>query len=165
MSRISRAKPHTKRRQSPKKRRRSESSTEIQLKRWPRAKIKNEPPKYGDSFYFYYISQRAKVSESQSVQSFTHWEARAFSITDSGLSQTLGVHSEKPCQPLAKICISNGTSFFVSASAYFMEFIIGTVLSDALPKINVGGVFLSTCSSSDGTGNARIRLISERMHG
>ena len=46
-----------------------------------------------------------------------------------------------------------------------MEFIIGTVLSDALPKMNVGGVFLSTCSSSDGTGNARIRLISERMHG
>ena len=46
-----------------------------------------------------------------------------------------------------------------------MEFIIGTVLSDALPKINVGGVFLSTCSSSDGTGNARILLISERMHG
>ena len=135
------------------------------MKRWPRAKIKNEPPKYGDSFYFYYISPRAKVSESQSVQSFTHWEARAFSITDSGLSQTLGVHSEKPCQPLAKICISNGTSFFVSASAYFMEFIIGTVLSDALPKINVGGVFLSTCSSSDGTGNARILLISERMHG
>ena len=38
MSRISRAKPHTKRRQSPKKRQRSESSTEIQLKRWPRAK-------------------------------------------------------------------------------------------------------------------------------
>ena len=38
MSRISRAKPHTKRRQSPKKRRRSESSTEIQSKRWPRAK-------------------------------------------------------------------------------------------------------------------------------
>ena len=99
------------------------------------------------------------------MQGFTHWEARAFSMTDLGLSQTLGVHSEKPCQPLAKICISNGTSFFVSASAYFMEFIIGTVLSDALPKINVGGVFLSTCSSSDGTGNARIRLISERMHG
>ena len=38
MSRISRAKPHTKRRQSPKKRRRSASSTEIQLKRWPQAK-------------------------------------------------------------------------------------------------------------------------------
>ena len=37
MSRISRAKPHT-RRPSPKKRQRSASSTEIQLKRWPRAK-------------------------------------------------------------------------------------------------------------------------------
>ena len=38
MSRISRAKPHTKRQPNPKKRRRSASSTEIQLKRWLRAK-------------------------------------------------------------------------------------------------------------------------------
>ena len=38
MSHISRAKPHTKRRPSPKKRRRSESSTEIQSKRWLQAK-------------------------------------------------------------------------------------------------------------------------------
>ena len=118
-----------------------------------------------ETHFVFYISPKANVSESQSVQSFTHCEARAFSMTDSGLSQTLGVHREKPCQPLAKICISNGTLFSASASAYFTEFIIGTVLSVALPKMNVGGVLLSTYSSSDGTGKARMRLISERMHG